>query len=67
MPQPNMVKEAEIFRHSVMTAIDNLQVSDQQKQVFILNFQGLYLEMLPELFQANNTTESSIALAEIVN
>jgi hypothetical protein len=68
MPQPSLVKECETFRETVMLGINNLDISEAQKQVFLLSHQSFYMQLLQQLCQQNNTTaEDSHALAEIVN
>lgn len=49
MSQSNLVAQCETFRQSVMLSINNLDINEQQKQVFLLNFQAFYLQMLQQL------------------
>lgn len=57
MANPNLVGECETFRQSVMLSINNLDISEQQKQVFLLNFQAFYLQMLQQLSSNIQTIE----------
>lgn len=57
MTNPNLVGECETFRQSVMLSINNLDISEQQKQVFLLNFQAFYLQMLQQLSSNIQTIE----------
>ncbi len=57
MSQSNLVAQCETFRQSVMLSINNLDISEQQKQVFLLNFQAFYLQMLQQLSSNIQTIE----------
>jgi hypothetical protein len=59
MDKPNLLEESEKFRSSVMFAIGNLQVSESEKKVFILNFQHLYLEILTQLLNSSQLMPTS--------
>jgi hypothetical protein len=67
MSQPSLIQECETFRQSVMLSINNLEISEEQKQLFVLSHQAFYMQLLQQLTQQKNTAEESHALAEIVN
>jgi hypothetical protein len=67
MSQSSLVKECETFRESVMLSINNLDITEEQKQQFVLSHQAFYLQLLQQLIEQNNTTEQVYPLAEIVN
>ncbi len=50
-----------------MLAIDNLEITEYQKQMFLINHQAFYLQLLQELSRNSDTPENITALAEIVN
>jgi hypothetical protein len=67
MSQPSLVTQCETFRQSVMLSINSLEITEEQKQVFLLSHQSFYMQLLQQLFEQNDTEETSHALAEIVN
>jgi hypothetical protein len=67
MANNNLVEQCESFRKNVMLSIDSLEISEAQKQLFLLNFQGFYLQMLQQMFRDNSLIEAAGTLAEIVN
>jgi hypothetical protein len=67
MQQSSLVKECENYRRNVMLSIDNLDITEEQKQLFLMNHQAFYLQLLQKLFRTSESTDNSITLAEIVN
>jgi hypothetical protein len=67
MSQNNLVQECETFRQSVMLSINNLDISEEQKQVFLVSHQLFYMQMLRQLIEKKNTMGESDALTEIID
>lgn len=49
MHETDLTKECEVFRQSVMLSINSLNITQRQKQKFLLVFQGFYLQLLNTL------------------
>jgi hypothetical protein len=67
MSQNSLVQDCETFRQSVMLSINNLDVDEEQKQVFLMSHQLFYMQLLKQLLDKKNTVSESHSIVEIVN
>jgi hypothetical protein len=67
MSQNSLVQDCETFRQSVMLSINNLDVDEEQKQVFLMSHQLFYMQLLKQLLDKKNTASESHSIVEIVN
>jgi hypothetical protein len=67
MANPNFVEQYEKFRSSMVAGINNLDIDEAQKQIFIIALQSFYLQMLRQIPSNVPTLGSEIIYPDVMN
>lgn len=57
MKDSSLIEQYENFRSYMVAAINNLEIDERQKQIFMMSMQAFYLQMLQQL--PNNPQKNS--------
>jgi hypothetical protein len=61
-----LIDQYENFRSSMVSGINNLEIDEAQKQIFMISLQTFYLKMLLQIPQVSTLISSEFVEAEIL-
>jgi hypothetical protein len=67
MGNSNLVEQYEKFRSSMVAGINNLDIDEAQKQIFIIALQSFYLQMLRQIPNNSTTINGEIIYPDVMN